>query len=82
MSQRNCGRGDHLDRVVAIGDRVEAVGGDVAEAKLSRHALAVDGEPAADGGARAGGGSVRPLRCVPEALSVPLEHLDVRKQVM
>jgi hypothetical protein len=45
---------DQLDRIVAVGHGVDAVGRDRGEAQLRGDSLAIEGQAAAGGGARAG----------------------------
>jgi len=71
-----------LDHAVAVGDGVQAVVADAAEAQLAGHELTVDGVGHTSQGASAQGQDVGPLEAVLEAPDVAVEHLEVGEQVV
>ncbi len=75
-------RRNGLERVVAVGDRVDGVVGHAAEAEGGSNAIAVDRQAGAGDRPGAGGRPVGSTRRVGQAARVTVEHLDVREQVV
>ena len=73
---------EHVEHEVAVGDRVETVGGDGTEAEVGPGRLAVDGVGDPGEGARAQRHDVGTAIGVFEAIEVTVQHGDVGKQMM
>ena len=82
VDHRERHRCQHLDHEVPVRDGVERVGRHAVEAELRRGGLAV--QRVSRAGQRTGsqGRDVEPAAGIEEAAAIPLEHLDVRQQVM
>ena len=82
MGHAQRGAGVKLHEEVAVGDGVDAVLADAAEAKLLGHGFAIDGVGDACQRAAAQREHVGPAQAAGEPLAVALQHVEVGQQVV